>query len=178
MTPSCLSVRTTTSTKKLHEALGDRAGEVLDALRDIAWRPAFASDFEPTPAFRNAMMRENGAQRARRFGRAWALGEQITERPAFDYVGTIEGADIKVEGEFDFSATDPVPGRIVGLIGRNAVGKTRYLASLGSDLAQISRRSAEALEARGPVSGRPSPVYAHYRDLLLGLRPIQAPADG
>lgn len=134
--------------KKLHEALGDRAGEVLDALRDIAWRPAFASDFEPTPAFRNAMMRENGAQRARRFGRAWALGEQITERPAFDYVGTIEGADIKVEGEFDFSATDPVPGRIVGLIGRNAVGKTRYLASLGSDLAQISRRSAEALEAR------------------------------
>lgn len=77
--------------KKLHEALGDRAGEVLDALRDIAWRPAFASDFEPTPAFRNAMMRENGAQRARRFGRAWALGEQITERPAFDYVGTIEG---------------------------------------------------------------------------------------
>lgn len=41
-----------------------------------------------------------------------------------------------------------MPGRIVGLIGRNAVGKTRYLASLGSDLAQISRRSAEALEAR------------------------------
>ncbi len=41
--------------KKLYETLGTRAGEVLDALRDIAWRPAFASDFEPTPAFRNAM---------------------------------------------------------------------------------------------------------------------------
>lgn len=143
--------------KALNEGLGDRAGDVLDALRDIAWRPAFASDFEPTPAFRNAMMRENGAQRARRFGRAWALGEQIIEQPAFDYVGTIEGADTDVEGEFAFSATDPVPGRIVGIIGRNAVGKTRYLASLGSDLAQISRSSAETLQAREArfPNGRP-----------------------
>lgn len=145
--------------KKLHEVLSDRAGEALDALRDIAWSPAFASDFEPTPAFRNAMMRENGAQRARRFGRAWASGVEITEKLTFNYVGTIEGAEAKVEGKFAFSADDPVPGRIVGIIGRNAVGKTRYLASLGSDLAQISRSSAETLEAREQRFPKGRPLF-------------------
>lgn len=134
--------------KNLHKIMGHRASEVLDALRDIAWRPAFAYDFEPTVAFRNAMMRENGAQRSRRFGRAWATGHQITEQLAFNYVGTIDGADSDVEGHFAFNPTDPVPGRVVGIIGRNAVGKTRYLASLGSDLAQIARSSAQTLQTR------------------------------
>jgi hypothetical protein len=143
--------------KTLHSLLGPRSGDVLDALRDIAWRPAFASDFEPTTAFRNAMMRENGAHRARRFGRAWATGEPVREKLAFSYIGSIEGADADVEATFSFDHGDPIPGRIVGIIGRNAVGKTRFLASLGADLAQISRTSAERLverENRFP-GGRP-----------------------
>lgn len=134
--------------KNLNQLMNDRASEVLDALRDIAWHPAFASDFEPTIAFRNAMMRENGAQRARRLGRAWATGQEVTEKFAFNYVGTIKGADFNVEGSFAFDASDPIPGRIVGIIGSNAVGKTRYLASLGSDLAQIARSSAQTLQTR------------------------------
>ncbi|NMZ70689.1 AAA domain-containing protein, putative AbiEii toxin, Type IV TA system [Pseudomonas peli] len=141
----------------LHTLLGDQSSDVLVALRDIAWRPALATDFEPTSAFRNAMMRENGAHRARRFGRAWAVGEPANEEPAFTYIGSIEGADANVEASFAFKRKDPVPGRIVGIIGRNAVGKTRFLASLGADLAQISRTSAEKLierEERFP-DGRP-----------------------
>ncbi len=134
--------------KNLHKLMGDRASKVLNAMRDIAWHPAFAFDFEPTAAFRNAMMRENGAHRARRFGRAWATGQKVTEKPSFTYVGAIEGADTDIDCYFDFSASDLVPGRIVGIIGRNAVGKTRYLASLGSDLAQIARSSAQTLQVR------------------------------
>jgi ABC-type cobalamin/Fe3+-siderophores transport system ATPase subunit len=143
--------------KNLHTLFGRNSGDVLDALRDIAWRPAFAADFEPTTAFRNAMMRENGAHRARRFGSAWALGQPINEKLAFTYVGSIEGADADVEASFSFNRKDAIPGRIVGIIGRNAVGKTRFLASLGADLAQISRTSAEKLaerEERFP-DGRP-----------------------
>ncbi|WP_256580184.1 MULTISPECIES: AAA family ATPase [unclassified Pseudomonas] len=143
--------------KNLRILLGDQSRHVLVALRDIAWRPAFATDFEPTSAFRNAMMRENGAHRARRFGRAWAAGETVNEEPAFTYIGSIEGADANVEASFAFKSKDPVPGRIVGIIGRNAVGKTRFMASLGADLAQISRTSAETLterEERFP-DGRP-----------------------
>lgn len=143
--------------KQLHALFGQGVDAVLGALRDIAMRPALAADFEPTSAFRNAMMRENGANRSRRFGRAWANGEEITEKLSFKYAGVIEGADAPVEAKFAFNGKDRVPGRIVGIIGRNAVGKTRFLASLGEDLAQISRSSAERLaerEERFP-GGRP-----------------------
>lgn len=143
--------------KSLHTLFGDRAGKVLDALRDIALRPALAADFEPTSAFRNAMMRENGAHRSRRFGRAWASGEEVKEKLSFRYAGAIDGADAPVDVTIAFNGKDRVPGRIVGIIGRNAVGKTRFLASLGADLAQISRSSAERLaerEERFP-DGRP-----------------------
>ncbi|MBR8251680.1 AAA family ATPase [Burkholderia cenocepacia] len=143
--------------KKLQSLFGNKSGNVLDALRDIAWRPAYATDFEPTSAFRNAMMRENGAHRARRFGGSWAAGQHANEKLAFTYVGQIEGADVDVEATFAFDPNDAVPGRIVGIIGRNAVGKTRFLASLGANLAQISRTSAEKLierEERFP-GGRP-----------------------
>lgn len=141
----------------LRALCGEQTSEVLIALRDIAWQPALAIELEPTSAFRNALMRSNGAQRARRFGRAWATGESVNEDPSFSYIGSIEGADADVDASFDFQSDDPIPGRIVGIIGRNAVGKTRFLASLGADLAQISRTSAERLkerELRFP-SGRP-----------------------
>jgi predicted ATPase len=126
----------------------ERAEEVLVALRDIAWRPALASDFEPTSAFRNAMVRGNGANRARRFGRAWVLGEEVTEKPSFLYLCEIHGAEAPIEARVEFNRKDDLPGRVVGIIGRNAVGKTRFLAELGEDLAQISRTSAERLSAR------------------------------
>lgn len=143
--------------KNIYDFFGPQSGDILDALRDIAWQPAFATDFEPTSAFRNAMMRENGAHRARRFGAAWATGESVHEELAFIYNGLIDGADTSVEANFHFDPEDPIPGRIVGIIGRNAVGKTRFLAGLGADLAQISRASAERLverEERFP-EGRP-----------------------
>lgn len=141
----------------MRELLGDATGPVLEALRDIAWRPALSVEFEPLSAFRNALLRENGAQRARRFGASWASGEAVNEDLAFTYVGTIAGADESVEARFLFDRRDPVPGRIVGIIGRNAVGKTRFLSSLANDLAQTSRASAERVaerEGRFP-GGRP-----------------------
>lgn len=143
--------------KGLHKLLRKKSSDVLEALGDIAWLPKLATDFEPTTAFRNAMMRENGAQRARRFGASWALGKSVNEESAFTYTGPIEGADSDVEAHFAFDGHDAVPGRIVGIIGRNAVGKTRFLASLGADLAQISRTSAEKLTERDErfPNGRP-----------------------
>ncbi|MEA9585969.1 AAA family ATPase [Xanthomonas sp. WHRI 10064A] len=145
--------------KGLHKLMGKRAADVLRALRDIAFLPAFAADFEPTSAFRNAMMRENGAHRARRFGQAWATGQEVTEKLNFTYIGTIEGADADVEAKFAFNSLDPVPGRVVGIIGRNAVGKTQFLASLGADLAQIARSSAETLSAREDRFPKGRPLF-------------------
>ncbi|MGV3581648.1 MAG: AAA family ATPase [Methylophilus sp.] len=143
--------------KTLHEIFAYDAGKVLEALGDIAWRPALAGDFEPTSAFRNAMMRENGAKRSRRFGRAWTLGDEVTEKLAFTYSCTIDGADAPIDVSIAFNGKDALPGRVVGIIGRNAVGKTRFMAKLGEDLAQISRTSAERLEEREKrfPAGRP-----------------------
>ncbi|UUZ67920.1 AAA family ATPase [Polaromonas sp. P2-4] len=102
-------------------------------------------------------MRENGAHRSRRFGRVWAEGEKATEKLSFNYSGVIDGAEEPIDVKIAFNGKDPLPGRVVGIIGRNAVGKTRFLAKLGEDLAQISRTSAERLaerEGRFP-GGRP-----------------------
>lgn len=38
-----------------------------------------------------------------------------------------------------------LPGRIVGIIGRNAVGKTQLMGSLAKDLVQIGRVSQKLL---------------------------------
>ena len=143
--------------KSLYAIFDHEAGEILEALGDIAWRPALAADYEPTSAFRNAMMRENGAKRSRRFGRAWTLGEEVTEKFSFPYSCTIDGADAPIDVNFAFNSRDALPGRVVGIIGKNAVGKTRFIAKLGDDLAQISRTSAERLEEREKrfPAGRP-----------------------
>jgi ABC-type transport system involved in cytochrome c biogenesis ATPase subunit len=129
--------------------LGQETAEaVLDALRDIAWRPALAAQFEPLSPFRNALTRANSAKLALRNGRALVRGEEPKGNPSFRYVCAIDGAEAPIEADIRFSPLDQVPGRIVGIIGRNAVGKTRFMAQLAEDLAQIDRISAERLEAR------------------------------
>ncbi|ULA65042.1 MAG: AAA family ATPase [Nitrospira sp.] len=143
--------------KNLQKLFAENVDGVLIALQDIAWQPALAEPFETTPAFRNALMRNNSAHRARKFGRVWALGESFNEHLSFRYLGRVDGAGQPIEVKFELDGNDDIPGRVVGIIGRNAVGKTRFLSSLSEDLAQISRTSAEGIaerERRFP-DGRP-----------------------
>jgi ATPase subunit of ABC transporter with duplicated ATPase domains len=127
---------------------GQDAIRVLSALRDIAVRPGLAGRFETSTAFRNGMMRENVARRSLRFGSAWARGLEPDEKPGFSYVCRLGEEEAPFEIEFDFRPGDILPGRVVGIIGRNAVGKTRFLAQLSVDLAQVRQISAETVEER------------------------------
>jgi ABC-type cobalamin/Fe3+-siderophores transport system ATPase subunit len=120
-----------------------RAIEVLEALCDISWHPSLAAPFEPSSAFVNALLRSNDAHRARRFGRSIMLGEPLNEKFDFRYLGTIPGADAPVEVDITFDPGDRLPGRIVAIIGRNAVGKTQFLSHLARDLAQIRKTTRE-----------------------------------
>ena len=120
-----------------------RAIEVLEALCDISWQPSLAAPFEPSSAFVNALLRSNDAHRARRFGRAVMLGEPLNELFDFRYLGTIPGADVPVDVAIKFDPNDMLPGRIVAIIGRNAVGKTQFLSHLARDLAQIRKTTRE-----------------------------------
>ncbi|MEY8095819.1 AAA family ATPase [Falsihalocynthiibacter sp. S25ZX9] len=140
---------------QLFETFGDDARKVLSALRDISVRPGLTGRFETSSSFRNGLMRENTARRAMQFGSTWSIGEQPVEKPSFSYVCGLSDNEDSIQVDFDFWATDTLPGRIVGIIGRNAVGKTRFLAQLGADLAQVRRVSAETVEqrsARFPVN--------------------------
>ncbi|HEV7320207.1 MAG TPA: AAA family ATPase [Ensifer sp.] len=132
----------------MHDTFGDDAHEVLSALRDIAIMPGLAGRFETSTIFRNGMMRENVAWRSRQFGSAWSLGDDPIEEPSFAYTCLPSGDEQSFLIEFDFSVRDILPGRVVGVVGRNAVGKTRFLAQLSADLTQSRQVSAATVEER------------------------------
>jgi predicted ATPase len=133
---------------RMFDIFGEDAQRILIALRDIAVRPGLAGRFETSTAFRNGMMRENVARRSRRFGSAWSRGEEPVETPSFSYICQLSGDEQAFRVDFDFHAADILPGRVLGIIGRNAVGKTRFLAQLSADLAQMRQVSAETIEVR------------------------------
>ncbi|MGJ8572365.1 MAG: AAA family ATPase [Hoeflea sp.] len=132
----------------MYETFRDHAQEVLTALHDIAVMPGLASPFETSTVFRNGMMRENVAWRSRRFGSAWSLGQEPNEKTSFSYTCQLSKDEQPFLIDFDFSAVDILPGRVVGVIGRNAVGKTRFLAQMSADLAQVRQVSAAAVDER------------------------------
>lgn len=131
--------------RKLHP---DGGIAVLEALRDVAWRPALAAPFEAASQYRNGLMRSSSAKRASVYGQRLIREGEINEDQSFTYSLAIEGADSETEVRITFSDDDPLPGRIAAVIGRNAVGKTRFMSSLAADLAQTGRVSAETLKAR------------------------------
>jgi len=124
------------------------ADEVLVALCDIAWEHPAAVPFETTSAYRNALFRNNSALKAHRFGQAVILGHEIDESFSFKYRVEIPNADAPFDVEIDLDEKDEVPGHIVGVIGRNAVGKTQFLAALASDLVQLVQTSEESIKKR------------------------------
>jgi ATPase subunit of ABC transporter with duplicated ATPase domains len=133
----------------------------LESMRDISWQPRLAEPFETLSTFRNALLRFNSAQRARRFGQAIINGEEISSDFSFSYSTKIPGAENETKVDFDFNAKDEVPGRIFGIIGRNASGKTRFLAKLAEDLVNIRRTSLkketereESFTPRRPIFNR------------------------
>lgn len=133
--------------QRLAEILGiERALLFLEAMCDISFLPALAEPFETSSIFRNALLRENEATLARRYGVNWVKGEEIPSKPAFEYSVTIGNGDIPTEVHFDLNENDIVPGRIVCIVGRNAVGKTGFMAQLARDLAQLGYRSVQRQE--------------------------------
>lgn len=134
------------------------AESVLLSLRDITWQPPLAASFEPTSAYRNALLRDNSAYKALRFGQSIIFEQPIDESFSFTYRAEIPGATNPFEVEISLDEKDKVPGRIVSIIGRNAVGKTRFLASLANDLVQLAQSSKETIQKR--------------EDRFFGQRPI------
>jgi len=146
----------------LTKALGQqRTMAVLEALQDVALYPGRAKPFDTLPPFRNALLRFNGAQKARRYARSVVFGDTVDEELKFTYETTIKDAIAPLSCSFNFDDEDVLPGRIIGIVGRNAVGKTRLLANLAKDLVQIERttnksaaRKEDRFSPRRPLFNR------------------------
>jgi len=135
--------------KNLLDIIGESESEiVLEALNDIAWESNKAKDFEHKADYRNSLLRENSAHNALRFGRSIILNKNYTEDFSFKYVVNIDGSNNPFEISVDFDEDDIIPGRIVGIIGRNAVGKTQLMGNLAKDLVQVGRKSKKSLDCR------------------------------
>jgi len=144
--PDCISLGQSEEYYLNLRSLGeDFAVQVVEALRDVAWQPALATPFETAGPFRNGLLRSNSAKRAHHLGRHCIREGKPNDDPSFEYEFLIQGAEGVTQVEVKFAEQSAVPGRVAGIIGRNAVGKTQFMAQLASDLAQTGRISPERL---------------------------------
>jgi predicted ATPase len=119
---------------------------VLGALNDVVIKPQLLEEIETTSGFRNSLIRFNDAKICLRDGQAILAGEPRQKGYEFSYTGEIPGASASVSIKVNLQPEDPIPGRILALIGRNGVGKTQFLAKLARDLATPQRVSKETNE--------------------------------
>jgi ABC-type branched-subunit amino acid transport system ATPase component len=132
--------------KNMREHLPKTHLRVLGALNDVVVKPQLLDEIETASGFRNSLIRFNDAKICLRDGLA-ILEDQPREKGyGFTYTGDIPGAAAGVSINVDLQPEDPIPGRILAIIGRNGVGKTQFLAKLARDLATTQRVSKETNE--------------------------------
>lgn len=125
----------------LHFCNKDISIQFLEAANDISWRSKLAEPFETSSSFRNSLLRMNSAEKARQFGKDLIEGIELKENFNFVYKCKLNGAKNEMEINFNFDEKDPIPGRIIGIIGQNATGKTSFLSQLALDLVSVYRIS-------------------------------------
>jgi len=136
----------------------DKAESVLEALNDISWQANKAENFESKPSYRNALFRENSAHSAFRFGRSVVIGEDFDDSVSFKYTIDIESSGCTYDISVDFES-DQLPNRIVGVIGRNAVGKTHLMGALAKDLVQVGRVSQKTIDDKNKRFHGKRPIF-------------------
>lgn len=159
--PSCISLGQSLSFYENLSSLFniEECEVILNSLNDIAWKPSKSEAFESKSSYRNSLLRENEARSSLRFGRSIILGEAYDEHFSFEYTASIEGANNPFSISIDFDEEDPIPGRIVGVIGRNAVGKTQLLGNLAKDLVQTQKVSQKTVDDRNKKFEGNRPVF-------------------
>ena len=146
--------------KNLFKAIGSsESAVILESLNDISWQSNKADLFESKSEYRNALFRENSASSSFRFGRSIILDEEYDEDFSFEYIVHIEGADSPFSISVDFDEYDDLPGRIVGIIGRNAVGKTHLMGALAKDLVQVGRVSQKTIDDKNERFKGNRPIF-------------------
>lgn len=132
--------------KNIRKYLPKTHRTVLEALNDVVVKPQLLDEVETTSGFRNSLIRFNDAKICLRDGPAILANSARQKGYSFTYTGRIPGAKDGVAIDVDLQPEDPVPGRILAIIGRNGVGKTQFMAKLARDLATTQRVSKETVD--------------------------------
>lgn len=110
----------------------------LEAIRDVAYEPAIAQEFQSEPGWDTSLLRFGQAANALSAGRQLLRGDELrSDKMSFDYLWQHSGASTSIRFEFDDSTE--LPGRCHSLIGYNGVGKTTLLADLAITASSGSR---------------------------------------
>lgn len=146
--------------KNLVNSIGtEKSIEVLEQLNDIAWQSQKIEPFESDSRFRNALLRDNSARDTLRFGKQVILNESFNKNFSFTYTTKAEDAEQPFTINVDFDETDPLPHRIVGIIGRNAVGKTHLMGNLARDLVQVRKVSQKSINQKEESFSGDRPIF-------------------
>lgn len=132
--------------KNMRQHLPKTHRAVLAKLNDVVVKPQLLEEVETNTGFRNSLIRFNDARICLRDGLAILDAIEPQKGYSFTYTGNIPGAEAGLAIDVDLHPEDPVPGRILAIIGRNGVGKTQFMAKLARDLATTQRVSKETVE--------------------------------
>jgi len=132
--------------KNMRQYLPEMHREVLEKLNDVVVEPQLLEEVETNSGFRNSLIRFNDAKICLRDGLAILDGVERHKGYSFTYTGNIPGAEVGLTIKVDLHPENPVPGRMIAIIGRNGVGKTQFMAKLARDLATTQRVSKETVD--------------------------------
>ncbi len=120
---------------------GDQAREILVHLRDIAFNPKIAAEFQDDPGFQTSLLRLSEAEQALRDARSRFFEEGPKAPPEgppdVTFSCQLPGFDAPHVVHFAFSKGEARLGRMMALVGKNGTGKTRILAALAKVLSGL-----------------------------------------
>lgn len=133
---------------------GNLGAEILKGLRDIVFDRAFAQGHQADPGFEKSLARFSSARELLEHGAAALAPERsVAERDiSFKLLTKLAGFATECELSVQFSRTRL--GRIVTLVGRNGVGKTRLLAELAAVLSGYGSKNTTTRLDRRPALPR------------------------
>lgn len=125
--------------KGLLEAGRDVYEPYLEGIRDVIFRPEIGEAFSKVKGFRDSLLRSSEAEKI--FHEGGRMFGQKFRRKVFEFEFTtkLPGADEAHRVKFDFRPHPTGLHRTSVLIGRNATGKTQYLAAFARAMSGLAK---------------------------------------
>lgn len=128
---------------------------ILTALRDIVYRRELAQPFVAVPEFRSSLLRFSEAEKLYEEGLpAFDFAAAHALLPPFSFSCRLSGASSDHCVAFNFRDKEPLPGRIIAVIGTNGTGKTRYLERLADAVVNGAKNDIETFQPDRPRFSR------------------------